>query len=144
MQLRKTFHRPGYQINIAPLIDVVFLLIVFFLVVSQFTRIEVEAINLPDARSEMTGETARPRPVIVNIDPDGVIRIAGAAHSVGSFGYLLQEEIARQGADSLSVLIRADRQCHWQTVREIMAQCARKGIHRVKVAAVKDENTGRL
>ncbi len=139
MRLRKTFHRPGYQINIAPLIDVVFLLIVFFLVVSQFTRIEVEPLELPQARTETKDTSPAPRPVIVNIDRDGIIMVAGVTHSEGSFGYLLQEHLERSNAGDVSVLVRADRMSDWGVVRQVMAQCARKGIYRVKVAALEEK-----
>ena len=49
MRLRKRKPEYGCEINIAPLIDVVFLLIIFFLTVSHITQLQVEPLSLPEA-----------------------------------------------------------------------------------------------
>ena len=57
MRLHKVKRDFGYDINIAPLIDVVFLLIVFFLTVSHIAQVRVEALSLPEAQQEIMQAT---------------------------------------------------------------------------------------
>ena len=50
MRLHRAKREYGCQINIAPLIDVVFLLIIFFLTVSHITQVRVEALSYGASR----------------------------------------------------------------------------------------------
>ena len=67
MRLRKKHHLQGVEINIAPLIDVVLLLIIFFMVIAQFTRLEVEALELPKAQHGDSPSDPLDRQIIVNM-----------------------------------------------------------------------------
>jgi len=132
MRLQKKQHRYGCVINIAPLIDVVFLLIIFFMVVSQFTQKEIEAVVLPEAgQGELMGEKVDER-IIVNVNRQGEMIVEEQAHSLRSLGGLLQA--ARRRSSGLAVVIRSDRRVHWETVRAIMKVCADLKLNRVRLA----------
>lgn len=134
MRLRKKQHDRPCEISIAPLIDVVFLLIIFFMVVSQFTRVKLEAVSLPEASQGELPEEMPARRVILNVYADGRINNEGVELNLVSLGQLLKMEKAEHGSERLTILIRSDRKAAWKTVREIMKVCAGEGLSRVKVA----------
>ncbi len=66
------FHRnkrPPLEINLTPMIDVVFLLLIFFMVTTTFTRETGLNINLPEAKGEQTEKDNRS--ITLLIDPKG-------------------------------------------------------------------------
>jgi len=139
MRLRKRIQLHSCQIGIAPLIDVVFLLIIFFMVVSQFTQIEIEALELPPAAQGKRPSDPLDKQIILNVHRDGLIRIASQDYSVDSFENLLQSKLQRLPGVDLSILIRADRQTPWHLVRPLMEACGRNAISQVRVAVTQDQ-----
>jgi biopolymer transport protein ExbD len=70
--------RPGPQFNITPLIDVVMLLIIFFLVSSHFVRTEnLEAVELPQATHSEEPPERVPHRLIVTITAEGMMHVGG-------------------------------------------------------------------
>jgi len=136
MRLRKARRTYGSEINIAPLIDVVFLLIIFFMTVSQFTRVEVEDLTLPEAEKGEKPKKLGPGRLIVNVRKDGRIVVSGRALSVESLERLLAEELKDRRPEDLTVLLRGDKDMAWKTAAAVMQACAAKGIARVRVAVV--------
>ena len=140
MRLRKRKHEYGTEINIAPLIDVVFLLIIFFLTVSHISQVKVDPLPLPEAEEGVKPKEQRRSKIIVNVHKDG--RITGEARSLDSFKQLLAEEIKRSGSDNLSVLLRGDRAASWTKISEIMQICTNNGISRISVAVTEPDGGG--
>ena len=54
------------SVNITPLIDVVFLLLIFFMVTTTFTRETQLQINLPESQSQMAAEEAKPIEILID------------------------------------------------------------------------------
>ena len=138
MRLRKRIQLHSYEIGIAPLIDVVFLLIIFFMVVSQFTQIEIEALELPPATQGERPSDPLDKQIILNVHQDGRIRIASQDYSVDLFENLLRSKLQQLPGEDLSILIRADRQTPWRLVRPLMEACARNAISQIRYAVTED------
>jgi len=136
MRLRRTRREVGWGINIAPLIDVVFLLIIFSMTVSHFTRVEAETLDLPEAREGEGRESGPPQRVVVNVRRDGRVVVGGRERSAEELGGVLDEAVGGSAASGLAVLIRADRAAPWQHVADVMAACGTRGIGRVRVSVV--------
>ena len=115
------------NLSLTPLIDVVFLLLIFFLVTSEFEEEERRLdITLPSATSArpMIG---RVREIVIDVDRDGVIYLGGQAAAPAS----LEKEIRRAVIDNptnQSVVIRADRAASFQPVVDVMDICNRVGV----------------
>jgi len=93
-------------LSLLPLIDVVFLLLIFFLVTSQFAEEERSiTMNLPDA-SEAQPLITQPKETIVNIKTDGTYIVRGSTVT----GARLDEILRQAAADNpgRAVNIRAD------------------------------------
>lgn len=94
-----------FGINLTPMIDVVFLLLIFFLVATTFAREEVEMnLKLPPSRSGVAGKSGHV--LTVNVLADGRITVDGRDVSMEALRQRLQAEADRN--KDQAVLIRSD------------------------------------
>jgi len=115
-------------VDIAPLVDVVFLLLVFFMSIWQAAHIEVKAeLSLPKA---MQGDPELQRDrdrLIVNVDKVGDYYVAGARLPGERLRALLAEEALRsrdvEGFAERPIFIRADADLAFGRIQDIMLMC---------------------
>ena len=125
VQLKK--HAIG-SLSITPLIDVVFLLLIFFLVATRFAEEEREIeIELPTA-SQSLPLTAEPRELFINIDQQGRYFIEGEFRHVEAVEQLLRQAAANNPLTQ-TVIIRADKEADWQHVLTAFDLCKKSGIY---------------
>ena len=108
--------------NMAPLIDVVFQMLIFFMVATTYGNQAMEKeldVDLPTAESGE--EPAKREEVVINLLRDGRIVVDGADHTRESLLRLL-EEVARADAQT-PVTIRGDKQSMLESVVSIMDVC---------------------
>jgi biopolymer transport protein ExbD len=122
-------------VNLTPMIDMVFLLLIFFLVATSFVEEERSLkVNLPQA-SEAMPLSVRPRELFINIDAQGRYFVGGRFVNVAELEELLQQAAANNPGRQ-TVIVRADKRCTWQPIVTAMNLCVRVGIrdHRVTTA----------
>lgn len=113
-------------LSMTPLIDVVFLLLIFFLVASRLSQEDRELdIPLPSAANAMP-MTAEPQEMVVNVDGQGAIYVNGKFLEVSQFENLLRQAAVNNPIGQ-SVIIRADRNVPLQTPVNIMDICMKCG-----------------
>lgn len=123
---------PG--VNMTPMIDVSFLLIVFFIVSSHLAQQEIQQeLELPRAATGRLLDEETERRVIVNVDAQGEITIAGDTITADGLAPRIAAERARAG-DDLEVRIRSDRTVPYRYVEPILLACSRAGVWRVTFA----------
>ena len=124
----------GLGFNMTPMIDVVFLLIIFFLVSSHLARQEAQLpLPLPEANSgQLPPEDTAPR-VTLNVLADGRVMLAGRVVQEDDLQRRLTYEIGRSG-EGLEVRVRSDRNVEYRYMEPILTACARAGIWNVKFA----------
>ncbi len=123
MRLPNHRERGSVGFNMTPLIDVVFLLIIFFLVSTHLARQEVElGLTLPSATTGYESDTVRR--IVVNLLSGGEMKIGGQALTVPE----LESVLAGEAEKDIEVHIRADSSTRYQFVEPIMIACARNGI----------------
>lgn len=117
--------------NMTPMIDVVFLLIIFFLLSSHLARQEQQLpLPLPAAASgRIEAADERPR-LTVNVLADGTLLVASRAVGARDLGQLLGERRALHG-EELQVRIRADRGVAYRRVEPVLLACVQAGIWNV-------------
>ncbi|MEM1228452.1 MAG: biopolymer transporter ExbD [Planctomycetota bacterium] len=114
-------------LSLTPLIDVVFLLLIFFLVTSEFEEEERRLdIVLPSATSAVP-MTSKPREVVVDIDASGVVYLRGEATPMRELETLLEKAVASNPTNQ-TVVIRADKSASFQPVVNVMDVCNRTGV----------------
>lgn len=114
-------------LSLTPLIDVVFLLLIFFLVTSEFEDEERRLdIVLPSATSAVP-MTAKPREIIVDIDDEGTVYVGGKPTSLTDLQIVLESAVDTNPTNQ-TVVIRADRSATFQPVVSVMDVCNKTGI----------------
>lgn len=140
MRIPRAIGRGEVGFNMTPMIDIVFQLIIFFLVSSHLARQESQLpLDLPRAGSgEEAIEVDRPR-VTVNVLADGSLQLAGRRVSQAE----LSERLAREAADTqgqVEVRIRSDRAAPYRTVEPIMLAAAKAGVWSVTFSVYRPED----
>ncbi len=150
----------GAEMDMTPMIDITFQLIVFFLVANDLTRKEIEEVQLPQALSgvEDVADEKDTR-IIINIpndDPDNPpeipdIKVKGKLYDLKELERFMQataDRNPREGAggagspSTIYVLIRADRNTPWQHVQFVMQVCAQPhvAIYKMQFATTKRDD----
>lgn len=122
------------SLNLAPMIDVVFLLLIFFMVATTFAeKTKTLEVDLPTAES---GETSSEpmEEVVVDLAKDGLIRIAGEIVDDERMREIFARA-ARANPDT-PVQIRGDRASELQSVTSVMDACAGAGLGNIGIMAV--------
>ena len=115
------------SLSVTPLIDVVFLLLIFFLVSSRFSEEERELdLNLPNV-SEALPATLEPSELVINIDAEGRFFIDGEFRQAEQVEQILRRSQANNPLTQ-TVVIRGDRESNWESVATAMNICKKVGI----------------
>lgn len=123
--------------QLAPMIDIVFLLLTFFIVTWQYTRSETElSVKVPTAEEGVQKNRARGE-IIINVLTDGTIRIEG--NSV-NFTQLREKltAISKQYKNQ-PVRIRGDGGVSYQRIVEVIDTCQKSGIWNISFATQRPE-----
>ena len=117
------YEEVGFQI--APMIDITFILLIFFMVTTKLTNeLPSVPIDLPTARSGVIPENASGRDIL-NLDGSGQIFIGDKPATMKELkGYLKQR---LKDFPPLVIYVRADAKTPAKQVREIMKACAEAG-----------------
>ena len=119
---------PG--LDLTPMVDVVFLLIIFFMVSTTFIATESGLqVDLPQAQSAQPQTSDLPTVTITN---DGRVFLAGLPVGLGELVELLQAAIASSG--QTTVVLRADGSVAHAVVVEVMDLIRLAGAERIAIA----------
>ncbi len=125
------------SVRMAPLIDVVFLLLIFFLVATTFYESEKDiTIRLAGA----TEGAERDRVIdllIINIGEAGVIVVDQRVYSADELEKLLRE--SRERNAQLAAIIRCDRRARHADFVKVLNLCERTGVRQVAVATLQTD-----
>jgi len=136
MRLPSQNTQRGLQFNITPLIDVVFLLIIFFLVASHFIRNEqVEQVELPTATQGKDEEESASR-IVITVASDQRLILSGHEATVEEIERRLQVVAEQYGPAGTELRIRADRSVPYSIVEPLLVAAARNGISKVRFAVL--------
>ncbi len=116
-------------INLTPMIDIVFLLIIFFMVSTKFSELnEAErdlSINVPTV-SDATALTSAPNKRLIEVADDGSIKLDQRKVSLDDLSIRLSA--AQQQYPKLGVVIRGDGHSAYQHIAAVLATCRRAQI----------------
>jgi len=115
------------QLDIAPLIDVVFLLLIFFMLTSSFIFQPGIKINLPKA---ITSEVIQEKNLIIVIGSGGLVYLNNRPVTLEQLKSYL-EKVANQ---KRPLLIKADRQTSLGKVVQIWDICRDAGLTQINIA----------
>ncbi len=139
----RRFKQPTENINMTPMIDVVFQMIIFFVCTVQ---LEKEAFNkailLPDSpHGPMIAEAKDPRTITIEVDDKGKISIARTRLSEKKLKKILIKTVSDYGpaGPSIPIRIRADAASLHSEVKRVLDACTSAGLYKISFVATKDK-----
>jgi len=124
----------GNSVDIAPMMDMVFILLIFFIVTSSFVRETGIDVNKPKASSAQ--ELAR-ESILIGVSREGTIHINESQVDLRALRSILQQMIAEK-PDRAAVIV-ADREAPSGKVVDVLDVCNLAKVKKVSVAANKEE-----
>lgn len=131
MRIRRASENPKSLIDLAPLIDIMFTLIIFFLATTTFEKEERDIkVSLPDSGKSNTLSSA-PKVIVINVREDGSYYLGKETMQLA----VLQERLiaAVEAKADQKVLIRGDqRALHGHVAAAVLAS-KKAGIHEANI-----------
>lgn len=120
------------QINMAPLIDVIFQLLIFFMLSSSFTFQSGINVKLPKA---VTSDILKEENFIILITNENIIYLNDTVLTVKE----LKQELSRPVHKDRPILIKADRRASMGRIVDVWDLCRQLGIERINIATNRDK-----
>ena len=136
---RKSQENP--QLDMTPMIDVVFELIIFFVVTLTQANAKDETVRLEDGKHgiELTPDELPPTHLIVDVARNGRISMCDVTITPAELGRRVKERMRKYG--EFPVLIRAVYRAKHKSVAEVMNACTQNGIWKLSFVAVYDRKS---
>lgn len=113
-------------LNLTSMIDVLFLLIIFFMVGTKFIESERQIeLKLPQVKASQA-LSATPEKKVINVYQDGEITLDRKTVTLTELAQRLENMRAQYRA--LGVIVRGDGAAHFQRVADVLAACKQAGI----------------
>ncbi len=122
------------EINMAPLIDMVFILLIFFVVTTSFVKESGVDVQRPVAKTAVTKEKTN---LIVGVTKEGTVYIEGKPIDIRAIRGYMTRFLAQTPKGS--VVIVADKDSRTGTVIQVLDQCKLAGVKQVSIAAKRPE-----
>lgn len=120
------------ELQLAPMLDVVFQLLIFFLVSFEFQRTELDMkVSVPSAQEGADPKRARGE-IIINVRADGGVFVDQQLMTQGQLKEKLSA-IAKLHKNQ-PVRLRGDAKCDYQNIVEVIDTCQKAGIWNISFA----------
>ena len=116
-------------INIVPLVDVLIVLIFFFLMTMQFRNISTLNLTLP--KIETAGQNKFDKNIIIEIAKDGSFLVNGVKMELSQLEPSLRQ--LKPLSDDITILIRADEESILKNLTNIMDACRKNGLNKIRL-----------
>ncbi len=129
--------------NATPMVDVIFMLTIFFMLVSRFSSAEQIPLEIPSPNDSQAAILKMPERVIINCQL-GALGQGGRSSAVYSIGPNQPESLAviadrlslmKRETPNIQVVVRADRRLQYADVRALMLVIAQRKIEMLNIAA---------
>jgi len=144
MRRRKPLEKPDSKMDMTPMIDCVFLLIIFFMIVTELNKLDIVQLKLPDVRSAVIDKHSK---LIINVEKNGDITAGGLKRTIEELRFFMQQVYRNQKADEMEVdqyssklvKIRVDEMTEFRHVQAILSTVVSEKFYKVAFGANKDE-----
>ena len=131
--MRKRRVRPanGFEIPVTPLIDIVFLLLIYFLLASHF--IKPQALRIEPPQSKTRAEAVEEKTLTISLSKEGRVFLEGKEVGKEHLSAILR---SRREAGVKKVVIEADRRASIQLLVEVMDAVKAAGLEQIMLKTV--------
>jgi len=137
---KRNLPHEGSELDMTPMIDVVFQLMIFFIVTIKMEADVNKDIILEPGKNGPIVKGEDPRMLVVEVDRRGTISIHNARMDSGTFKQIMRARVARIG-QNFTVLVRGDKRARHKDIRKVMDICSSVGIWKIQFAAIKEYAT---
>ena len=135
--MRKQY--PDAKLDMTPMIDVVFQLIIFFVVTAAMQNKALETnVRMAMAPNGPVESVKDPRTVLVDVVEDGTIQVMKTRISEGQLLTILNNARKTSGQSTL-VVIRGDLLTKHEAIKRVMDICGKAGLWKIRFAALKEK-----
>ncbi len=137
MNLRPNHKEESVEVNLTPLIDVVFLLLIFFMVSTTFDRHARLKVSLPESSTKAMQQ--QETPLILSIDAKGNYFLNDRQiinQSIDTLKQAILKTIAGAPVKDISLVLRADANTPHQSVVRAMDAASQLGLTKLSIATV--------
>ena len=121
---------PG--IDLTSMLDVVMLLIIFFMIGTRFSEEERQTdIQVPTA-ADNSSLSGAPDEIVLNVSAEGQMIVKGEPLTPNALIVVLK--VAQDGFPNQGVIIRGDGRCRYQQIMDAFSACKEAGIRNISVA----------
>jgi biopolymer transport protein ExbD len=131
---RRHAHTEDAEINITPMLDIVFIMLIFFIVTTSFTKETGAAITKPEAEQAIS---LRNGTILIGVKPNDDIWMSKRLIELREVRSMVEQ--ARAENPKGSVVIVADKDSRIGTVTQVMDQVKMAGVQGIAISA---ENPG--
>ncbi len=135
MRLRQK-KRQGYTVDITPLVDVVFLMLIFFLVSTTFKVGSSLKLDLPSSKTQE--ETQDTKEVVISISAAGQLYVSDEAVDDDDLRRRILN--ASKGDPGIRIVLRADAEAQHKRVVFALDTLRQLGLNKVAIATLFEEN----
>jgi biopolymer transport protein ExbD len=134
------------EADLTPMIDMVFQLLAFFMVLINFSQSEQnDRIQLPDSQLAKPIEEKLDFPIVLHLTPEGTVIIGGDEISIEGLRPLLNREIEvlklqKKTAAEANVIIRGHRDVAGGRMQDLIERCQSIGLERFALRVKEDPN----
>lgn len=116
--------RDDVDIDMSPMIDLVFLLLIFFMVASVVTELDKKEVDIPQSKHAKVPDDTKGR-MMLSIDENNQVYVGLNPVDMETLTSEINMELDRN--PELRILIRADKRVEYKTCKEVMLACAEVG-----------------
>jgi len=138
VKLRNDLDLEEPVLNLTPMIDVVFNLLVFFMCATTFFQAAEREIDIDLPNAESAGAVERPpEEIVITVRADGTVYVSGEPRAQADLLALLRA--AAQADPETPVTIRGDREAEHQSIVSVMDACGLAGLFNLAVGTTTSE-----
>jgi biopolymer transport protein ExbD len=131
MRIRRSQDSASELINVSSLIDVMFILIIFFMATTTFREEERDIeVNLPETAEDLTLSSA-PKVLVINVRQDGSYLYADKLTTLENLRDLVASDV--ESNPEHKVLVRGDHKALHGHVAAAVATCRQAGVHEANI-----------
>jgi len=124
--------------NLTAMIDVVFQLIIFFVVSTNLQNTIDDRIKLAIAPNSKPVEGKDPREIKIDVDAKGNISIARTPMSASMLSLIVRKAVAEQGVD-IPIILRGDQNTKHSAMKAAMDACTDAKLYKIKFSVLKEK-----
>ena len=130
---------PDAALDMTPMIDVVFQLIIFFITTIDMENKALETkVRMAMSPHGPVEEKKDPRTVVVDVEKDGAIKIGQTRLNEGQLLTILKNARLNSGS-STPIVIRGDFDAKHDDIHRVMAVAGKAGLWKIRFAALKEK-----